>query len=426
MIGLQNKNNSDKENYKFLSLNGIPVSQFVINCTDYPQGMVYRGCEELRDVVKETSGVELDIKCGFDDSIKNRIIVVEEGNDKNSYSVDVLPDGNIKFSGGHGYSLNAALHKFANYVRTVNNVELKVGNILKGKYDEKTENTDGYHLVFSDEFDGDDFDKVWTKNEWEDLNCKYHPDAKSAEVKDGILHIQSAPIKMSDGSDGYNGAEIFRNDMTFACGYFEIRAKMPRGNGSQTAFWMKGSRTENPQKPYTGEIDVYETFGEDLKLISCFHSWWKKGFTIEGLECTEKQIEDGHIQHLTYNSPDLNGGMHYDIPHKDGEVSAADGWHTYGCEWTTEFIKYYCDGYNYATVDISKVATDPETGKTVSPYEIFRNGTQVQFYFTHAIIKHKLVKPLEADSEIPSNFYVDYLHLYQKPKMGKFTKLFRS
>ena len=407
-----------------LSVNGISIENYIINCSGSPQGMIYRGCEELQTSIKSVCGKEIPIVCGLDKEYKYRIAVCENKTDFSAYSVCATDTDDLVIEGGHGYSVNAALHTVSEKIyslKTGENFDFNADTDFSDNYTSATENTDGYRLVFYDEFNRESLGSEWTQNSFEELDNNLAVQRDAAYIKDGCLKVESKKTTLSNGSSGYSGGEMYRNDMTFAFGYFEIRAKLPRGAGSQTAFWMKQTLDRSNEKSAAAEIDVFETFGSDKQIISCFHSWWNKGKLIEGLKATKSQIADGHIQHLTTSSPDLDGGMHYNIPFKTGQSSAADDWHTYGCEWTPEYIKYYCDGYNYATVDISKSELD-SNGKKISEYLLFQSGSEVRFYFSNMITAHKLVTPADENTEIPSVFYVDYIHLYQKAN-GKLTKL---
>ena len=409
-----------------IAINGVPVSNYVINCNDYPQGMVYRGCKELQTAIKEASGYEVPILCGYDDTYKYRIVVTEDGEDLNAYKIEVTEDGVMNVTGGHGYSLNAALHKLAKNISVSDDVKLdiKQGEILSGSYDSNTLNTDGYKLVFSDEFNNNTLDKGWKIGEWEDIESQYLVDKESISLKDGSALLEGHPTTLSNGSMGYSGVELIRDDMSFSYGYFEIRAKLPRGGGSQTAFWMKGSRTADFNKPYTCEIDVFETFGQDKELISGIHSWWQPDATIKGLKCTDAQQLEGHIQHITQHSSEMDGGRRHTIVNKNGETSPADAWHTYGCEWTPKYIKYFCDGYEYFHLDIDAAMIDPVTNEKVSEFMLFTSGVEVNFYLWNMVVPNsKLTKPMNEFSEEISKFYVDYVHLYQIPDVGIYTKI---
>lgn len=410
-----------------IMINNVPISDYIINCTSYPQGMVMRGCEELQKAIKSVSGYEVQILTGLDDKYKYRIEVIEEGDDLNAYSVMVNDDGNMIISGGHGYSLNAALHKLAKNINAADKskkLNIKPGKILSGNYDGNTINTDGYKLVFSDEFNGNALDAGWKIDEWESPESLYYVGKDAVSVSDGSLLIKSFPSskKLATGDTGYEGGWIQRTDMEFSYGYFEIRAKMPKGTGHQTTFWMKGSRDSYTQ-PYTCEIDVFETFGRDDLLISGIHSWWQPDATVKGLKTTEAQQSEGHIQHLREHGSEMDGGRRYEIPLKNGEKYVGDDWHTYGCEWTPAYIKYYCDGYNYCTINTDTALIDPVTGEKVSEYMLFTSGVNVQFYLSSAISINKLITQDPDDFHVPTSYYVDYIHLYQVPSTGIYNKI---
>ena len=100
----------------------------------------------------------------------------------------------------------------------------------------------------------------------------------------------------------------------FKYGKFEIRAKVPAGQGLWPAFWMMPtSESLYGQWPKCGEIDIMEILG--------------------------------HEPNKTY------GTIHYGDPHNESQGTYvlengtfADDYHTYSCEWVPGEIRFYVDG----------------------------------------------------------------------------------
>lgn len=101
-------------------------------------------------------------------------------------------------------------------------------------------------------------------------------------------------------------------------GYYEIRCRMPKCDGWHAAFWLQApSIGASPDPRYCGvECDIMESY----KLFS-------SGEIICG------NIWNGY-------GADCKGNGHFHFPF----VETADGWHTYGVDWSREGYVFYADG----------------------------------------------------------------------------------
>jgi beta-glucanase (GH16 family) len=139
----------------------------------------------------------------------------------------------------------------------------------------------GYKLVFDEEFNRLDVSPWGPGTRW----IAHTPwvgdfgDAKFADpepgfpftIKDGVLEIEARK-----GADGKwrSGllASVDRSMAGFAqkYGYFEMRAKLPRGKGLWPAFWLIGRNREKT----TAEIDVIEHYGHmPAQYSMAVHVW---------------------------------------------------------------------------------------------------------------------------------------------------------
>ena len=110
-----------------------------------------------------------------------------------------------------------------------------------------------------------------------------------------------------------------QNLKTFTYGRFEVRAKVPNGQGYLPAFWlMANDENVYGQWPRCGEIDCMEVMGQDTnKLYGTIH----------------------------YGNPHAESQGTYTI--KDGEKSFSDDFHTFTCDWEPGKITWYVDGKKY-------------------------------------------------------------------------------
>lgn len=183
---------------------------------------------------------------------------------------------------------------------------------------------EGYNLKWSDEFDGTALNKAdWNVEThgagWVNSELQEYVDSdQNISVKDGNLVITPIKTVKEDGTATYTSGRInTQNKHNFTYGLFEVRAKVPAGQGYLPAFWMMAA-DENVygQWPRCGEIDVMEIMGQK----------------------TDK----------------LYGTIHYGNPHSESqgtyvltEDNFADNYHTFSCEWEPGKIRWYVDGMLY-------------------------------------------------------------------------------
>ncbi|MEM5480953.1 family 16 glycosylhydrolase [Pseudoalteromonas fuliginea] len=199
-----------------------------------------------------------------------------------------------------------------------------------------------WQMVWSDEFEGSAIDT----NKWNyELNCNgggnnekqcYTDSEQNAFIADGVLNIVALPAE--EGAEKpYTSARLnTRYNADFTYGRFEVRAKLPSGQGSWPAFWMLPTDEVYGTWPRSGEIDVLESV--NLKTPD----------------------EDGGIESSIHGTlhygrawPDNSyTGQEYKFPE---DTNPADDFHTYAVEWQEGEIRWYVDGYLYATQRQSEV-----------------------------------------------------------------------
>ena len=173
-----------------------------------------------------------------------------------------------------------------------------------------------------------------------------------------------------------------QNLKTFTYGRFEVRAKVPNGQGYLPAFWlMANDENVYGQWPRCGEIDCMEVMGQDTnKLYGTIH----------------------------YGNPHAESQGTYTI--KDGEKSFSDDFHTFTCDWEPGKITWYVDGIKYheesnwhSTTEGQGTRTDPAPFD--QPFYIILNL---------AVGGSWVGNPNEETSFVNNPFVVDYVRVYQK------------
>jgi beta-glucanase (GH16 family) len=220
-----------------------------------------------------------------------------------------------------------------------------------------------YCLVLDDSFDGDKINPENWKHEvtlggggnWE--MEWYTDDDANSYVRDGKLYLKPSFTKdfitEAQMLDGYTVdlGDTCTNDKFFGCkrssngnsiippirsaklkgsqtikyGRVEVRAKMPIGDWLWPAVWMLPKTDVYGEWPRSGEIDIMENRGnsvqEGLEGVDYFGSTlhWGASYETNRFNLTQavKKLDNGKTYH--------------------------DDFHTFGMEWTKDYIKTYLD-----------------------------------------------------------------------------------
>ncbi|MBN1798417.1 MAG: glycoside hydrolase family 16 protein [Spirochaetales bacterium] len=177
-----------------------------------------------------------------------------------------------------------------------------------------------YKLVWSDEFDyqGKPSSDKWVfdvgGHGWGNVEQQYYTDRlENAEVKDGKLIITSR--EESYEHRYYTSARIKTEELhSWLYGRFEIYARLPKGQGIWSAFWMLPHNFKNATWPQCGELDIMENVGQMPGVIH------------------------GTVHTFAYNSRKKNlrtGTVLYE--------DCYDAFHLYAVEWSEQEIVWYVD-----------------------------------------------------------------------------------
>jgi beta-glucanase (GH16 family) len=247
---------------------------------------------------------------------------------------------------------------------------------------------DGWELVWSDEFDGDEIDlENWTYDiggwGWGNGELQYYTDRpENARLQNGLLVIEGRQERFEDNY--YTSARLLTQGLQeFQYGRIEARTKVPEGKGMWPAFWMLGAGFEQDAAdqanrwPFVGEIDIMEYVGKEPdKVFGTVH-----GPGYAGAGSIGKSIR------------------------LDDEV--ADDWHTYGVEWDEDGIRWFFDGEQYFEL---------------GPDDL---GPQVDWVFDRPFfiilnlaLGGQFPGPIGLDVEFPKYFYVDYVRVWQQVDTG--------
>lgn len=218
-------------------------------------------------------------------------------------------------------------------------------------------NPSKWQLVWHDEFDGDavnthnwSFEQNCFGGGNDELQC-YTDRPENHQVADGVLtliarqesfegfaqHEDSANFDSSQRrTQPYTSARLrSKSKADFRYGRFEIRAKLPHGQGSWPAIWMLPSHWHYGAWAASGEIDIMEAVN--------------LGTPSDAADAKPGQLETRVHGTLHYGGPaprNVYHGQPYQLPEHQ---SPADDFHVYALEWEQGEIRWYVDDVHYAT-----------------------------------------------------------------------------
>lgn len=293
-----------------------------------------------------------------------------------------------------------------------------------------------WKLVWSDEFVGSSLDPAkWSfeQNCWGGGNNEqqcYTDRQENAEVRDGKLHIRAiredftGSVVPEDWDEfdpdntqtlPYTSARVRTvNKGDWRYGRFEIRAKMPAGQGTWPAIWMLPTDSAYGGWAASGEIDIMEA----VNLITQSDA--------EGAEPGDPESRVHGTLHYGQAWPNnVYSGTYYDLGEDN---NPADEFHHYAIEWEEGEFRWYVNGHHYATQTEDDWYTqyeDVETGEIVIGEDAAPFDQEFHLIMNLAVGGDWAGNVNEGgidESVFPQEMVVDYVRVYQcdvDPATGK-------
>ncbi len=282
--------------------------------------------------------------------------------------------------------------------------------------------TGNYNLVFQDEFSDGQIDATkwqtqyrWGPNIIINNEDQYYVDQLNDQTigwepfsfNNDILTIQG-DHKPAGFENFFPEQEYFSGVLTsvenFTYGYYEVRAKLPAGKGLWPAFWLLNSFEGNPP---VREIDIMEFTGGDRTAI--FNNY--------------------HYSELSENNPNNSNDPNWDPirchkvntrqVHPDDFTST---FHTFGVEWTENFVAWYIDG------ELQQIVEDDNCDGILSANEFNNKKDNYSGSFVSDQTMYILLNlaigstnlgtggdgPPDSNTSFPAHFEIDYVRVYQK------------
>ena len=242
----------------------------------------------------------------------------------------------------------------------------------------------GYVLVWSDEFDQPGlpdaakwaYDTERNRLGWYNNELQYYAAHRpeNAQVRDGRLHITARLESLASapdwGGQRYTSARLITRGLaSWTRGFFEVRAKLPCGQGTWPAIWTLGT---GGVWPADGEIDIMEQVGSNpTRVFGTVHTTaFHAGAGVSGAT----QVPD-----------------------------ACTAFHNYQMTWTDDAIEFSIDGkFHHRYVN-------PRTGRAAWPFDA------PQYLLLNIAIGGVLGGTVD-DRIFPVTMEVEHVRVYQLPR----------
>ncbi len=254
-----------------------------------------------------------------------------------------------------------------------------------------------WELAWNDEFDGDTIDETkWSPNIWpprkvNDEDQAYTGREKNLRVEGGALIIE-AHKEDYEGASYTSGRLHSEGKGDFLYGRFEVRAKLPRGQGTWAAIWML------PSDPYKYSTTCEP--GEDWQGSDTCDAWPNSG-------------EIDIMEHVGYQMGHVHGTVHneayywYKWEQRKGRI-LLDGvdqdFRVYALQWSPDRIDIFVDDTHYFTY------VNEGTGWNAWPYD---HPYNLILNIAVGGAWGRAGGPID-DSIFPQRMLVDYVRVYRQ------------
>jgi len=227
----------------------------------------------------------------------------------------------------------------------------------------------GWTLFWNDEFNGTSLDtSKWstlTQPSPRNNELEYYT-SEDVYVSGGNLVLRSQK-RSYDGLSYTSGLVNSTGKFSTTFGRFEIRAKIPYGDGLWPAHWLLPEN--NICWPTGGEFDIMENLGQDTKTVYGTYHW--------GTKCNNNVGSQG-----TYKS----------------STSLSSDFHIYAIEWEKNTIRWYVDDYLYHYVNASSTLEIPSIS---------------QYWILNTAIGGAWPVPPNNSTVWPQYHLIDYVRVYK-------------
>lgn len=209
--------------------------------------------------------------------------------------------------------------------------------------------------------------------------------------QDGILVIESKRVNTTQNLGAWTSGRLnSKGKIKFQYGLIEVRAKLPPLLGSWPAIWMMGDNIDTLGWPRCGEIDIME--------MGRVTGWNSILGTIHWNASGSPAPPDYSYAYVGSASSNSNLTV----------SDSTTAFHVYRIEWTPSQIRWFVDGTNYYTQNISSIAGSPTNPFTSYDFHLLLNNA----------MGGNMGGTVDTTGPASTRYEVDYVRVYQQTATG--------
>jgi len=209
--------------------------------------------------------------------------------------------------------------------------------------------------------------------------------------QDGILVIESKRVNTTQNLGAWTSGRLnSKGKIKFQYGLIEVRAKLPPLLGSWPAIWMMGDNIDTLGWPRCGEIDIME--------MGRVTGWNSILGTIHWNASGSPAPPDYWYAYVG------SAGSNSNLTVTDSTTA----FHVYRIEWTPTQIRWFVDGTNYYTQNISNITGSPTNPFTSYDFHLLLNNA----------MGGNMGGTVDTAGSASTRYEVDYVRVYQQTATG--------
>ncbi len=389
---------SDRSDSPIVTIDDVNIVQYTVVLPSAPSYMERMNAEKLVSAIEDATGVTVPLITDTIEESTYEILIGDivgrgETAMTSFYSTKrfalVQYGTKLILRGGQVEATSAAISLFTDMISnaaiTAEPVHLSYGYCKTGSINKYNQNNfEGYTLVYTDDFELTTLDtNKWNVADTEIPAYGIAPSIMYYSPKNVSIRNGNLTISTHLGSEGYySGWLDTHNKVRLQYGYVELKAKFRTAPG----YWVKMMLTDlNDKNDTVTQIDVFNSLAAKQTVFASIGEMDYDKYYQEYPMLIEPSYLDGY----------RSGTLEYGKELNDEE------YHTYGVEWTDDYIRFFIDGVPYGTIET-----------TAKKYDYLNRELYLSLFVGVELTEQATIDEV---AQWPAPYDIEWVKVYQKP-----------
>jgi hypothetical protein len=388
---------SDRSDSPIVTIDDVNIVQYSIVLPSAPSYMERVNAEKLAKAIKAATSVDVPVITDVLEESTYEILIGDIIGRGETAVTSFFSDKRyalvhygtkLILRGGQVEATSAAVSILTSMINnaavTAEPVHLGYGYCKTGSIGQNSSNNfNGYSLVYSDDFEASVINgNRWTINDIEIPTFGVSPSIMYYRPSNVSISNGNMTLSTHLGSEGYVGGWVDSyNKLKLKHGYVEVKAKFRTAPG----YWVKMMLTDQYDRNDTvTQIDVFNSLASKETIFASVGEIDQATYYRHYTKFIEPVYEDYRAGQLAY-----------------GKQLTDEQYHTYGVEWTDDYIRFFIDGVPYGTVETTDEKHD------------YLNKELYLSFFVGVELTEQQTN--DETAQWPAPFDIDWVKVYQKP-----------